>query len=611
MLRVLNEEDGFNIKQRELMRVRTRNRWLLRIPNPERPSATTDAEVPVVEAAIDPQSEAGLQLDIEGAASHQSRGVEEPGSDLSPQAIAKRKDRLEQLEAQSAERWQTRKRRRRTRGWAGLPADPPGPPRFPSETTIDESRVIINLDIELYRELRTRFARICDEAGVSKKTIAGPERWEGVKDRLVQECPHLQTVMWMNKENMDGKKLALDVICTDVTKRMRTMERKMTIAEAKNALGTNPEESRTIRREFLAILKADHFTSKIEAGQEHWEELKRRWTATSTILQRLLAVEVSDPSTEEKLRAIEVMARDVMKRLRDDQTRKDPQRNRPIPPAAEPTSVSPNASQTLSRRGAVDISDPSTMDDDQLPAHEFPQPQYHHVSTPIVPSTPNSHSGQLNHGPPQLHPPEHLSSPNQATRHGQTLQSNLPTSQVLSHSPSHNHASLLSSTILHEGLSIDPQIDNSLPVLMNGHNASISSQHAQSPFLPQDLPASLSQAQDHSYVQNHFATQTTSQPPIAVYLRLHPSSPIPIAPSIWIATLTGRTFEELRQVAVKDLAGTVCGRVEGILGEGMAIEISRDDELAAYLAVVMGRDGAGSQGAPGFYVQILAAGWKP
>ncbi|KAK5992686.1 hypothetical protein PT974_06101 [Cladobotryum mycophilum] len=33
MLRVLNEEDGFNIKHRELMRVRTMNRWLLRIPN--------------------------------------------------------------------------------------------------------------------------------------------------------------------------------------------------------------------------------------------------------------------------------------------------------------------------------------------------------------------------------------------------------------------------------------------------------------------------------------------------------------------------------------------------------------------------------------------------
>ncbi|PHH68940.1 hypothetical protein CDD83_5875 [Cordyceps sp. RAO-2017] len=33
MLRVLNEEDGFEIKARELMRLRTRNRWLLRAPN--------------------------------------------------------------------------------------------------------------------------------------------------------------------------------------------------------------------------------------------------------------------------------------------------------------------------------------------------------------------------------------------------------------------------------------------------------------------------------------------------------------------------------------------------------------------------------------------------
>ena len=66
----------------------------------------------------------------------------------------------------------------------------------------------------------------------------------------------------------------MDVICTDVTKRMRTMQLKMTIAEAKTILGSNPEESRTIRQEFVNVLKEDHFTSKTEAGQEHWEELK-------------------------------------------------------------------------------------------------------------------------------------------------------------------------------------------------------------------------------------------------------------------------------------------------------------------------------------------------
>lgn len=33
MLRILNDEDGFEIKERELMRVRAKNRWLLRVPN--------------------------------------------------------------------------------------------------------------------------------------------------------------------------------------------------------------------------------------------------------------------------------------------------------------------------------------------------------------------------------------------------------------------------------------------------------------------------------------------------------------------------------------------------------------------------------------------------
>lgn len=42
MLQTLNDE-GFDIKERELMRVRAKNRWLLRVPNGMKGATTTAA----------------------------------------------------------------------------------------------------------------------------------------------------------------------------------------------------------------------------------------------------------------------------------------------------------------------------------------------------------------------------------------------------------------------------------------------------------------------------------------------------------------------------------------------------------------------------------------
>ncbi|KAI9810594.1 MAG: hypothetical protein M1827_006156 [Pycnora praestabilis] len=334
MLRVLNEDDGFDIKERELMRVRAKNRWLLRVPNgmKSQPQSSlyqhmdTDGDTVMRELEQALYSQEKRQEPDEGR--KEVMVPREPSPDLAPEVIAKRKERLEKLQAESAERWASRKRRRRTRGWAGLPADPPGPPRFPSETTIDESKAFLSLDAQLYREVRDHFQRICEESGFIKKTIAGPERWQAAKDRLIAESQHLQSVFWGNNSQIDAKALALDVVCTDVTKRMRTLERRMTIAEAKNALGINPEESRQVRNAFYQTLKADHFTSKLEAGDDHWKELKEQWIQDSDLLKQILAPGDADPQHANKVKAMEVLCRDVMKRLRDDQTKRDPSRKK-------------------------------------------------------------------------------------------------------------------------------------------------------------------------------------------------------------------------------------------------------------------------------------------
>jgi hypothetical protein len=311
MLRILNEE-GYEIKERELMRVRAKNRWLLRVANGMK-AVTTE---PAPEFDEDSSEIKGDEVDTTG--SNATSPV------LSPQVLAKRKERLDQMQAESDQRWQEKKRRRRTRGWAGLPADPPGPPRFPSETTLDESKVYLSLDTAMYRQVRDDFQRICDDSNVIKKTLAGPDKWQQVKDRLIQENAHLQNVFWSENSQLDAKALALDVICTDVTKRMRTMERRMTIAEAKNALGINPEESRQLRNAFYSRLKADHFTSKLEAGDEHWKALKEEWMQGQPLLLTILAPGDADPDHAHKVKAVEVLCRDVMKRLRDDQTKRVP-----------------------------------------------------------------------------------------------------------------------------------------------------------------------------------------------------------------------------------------------------------------------------------------------
>ncbi|CAL5869337.1 uncharacterized protein PFLUO_LOCUS3566 [Penicillium psychrofluorescens] len=333
MLRILNEE-GFDIKERELMRVRAKNRWLLRVPNGMKSQSNAGTRMTHLEdeGLLALQQEVYKNddgFDDDTSQPPESAGNHSASPGLTPEVIAKRKERLERLKTESAERWASRKRRRRTRGWAGLPADPPGPPRFPSETTIDESKQYLSLDNAMYRQVRDHFQRICEEAGFIKKTAAGPERWQAAKDRLIQESPHLQQVFNTEPNQRDAKTLALDVVCTDVTKRMRTLERRMTIAEAKNALGINPEESRQIRNAFYDILKADHFTSKLEAGDEHWQEMKEQWVRNSELLQRILAPGPADPDhTTEVKKALEVLCRDVMKRLRDEQTKRDPARKR-------------------------------------------------------------------------------------------------------------------------------------------------------------------------------------------------------------------------------------------------------------------------------------------
>lgn len=343
MLEIL-QNDGYDIKERELSRLRKKKGLQMRAANTGQavvaPAKRSQSQMDTLDEDIDP---ATAQIDDNENDNASEPAIEEAPS-LPPEVIEKRRKHLEKLQNESEKRLRNHTRRRRTRPWAGLPADPPAPPRFPSETTIDEAKRILIIDQKAYIKVREQFQSICEQANIRKKTEAGGDQWQQAKDRLVTENESLHPVFYSD-EPVDHTQhnLALDVICSDVTKRMRTMRNKLTIQECKNILNTNPEEARRLRKSFEDILRADHFTSKLEAGPEHWNDLKAQWLDRSSHLQELLREGYADPQYGRRIKAMELLCRDVMKRLRDEQTRKDPKRKQNSSTTSKTNSKSPGA----------------------------------------------------------------------------------------------------------------------------------------------------------------------------------------------------------------------------------------------------------------------------
>ncbi|KAK7709050.1 hypothetical protein SLS64_006534 [Diaporthe eres] len=528
MLHILNEEDGYHIKSRELNRVRSKHRWLLRVPTGKTKDGADLSPHAGPSNGEDEEDDDELQM----AMQHPSYAL--PGApDLASQL---KEERNRKMQAESAELWANKKRRRRTRQYAGMPADPPGPPRFPSETTLGESQVILGLDKTAYTAVRDKFQSLCEGAGITKKTVAGPEAWESAKQSLIGEFQQLQDALWVSKENLDRKKLALDVICSDVTKRMRSGgDKEMLLADAKNILGLNPEESRRVRSAFYKILQADGFTSKVAMGPQRWKELKQRWIDESDMLQRILTRLDDGKNHEMKPRAMEALARDVMKRLRDDQSRgKGPKQTRARSSEGPPTGDDYQEATVMDNMGEdVDVSGFGTQ-------------------MLVPPSADDSQHGHAHTS--RLIPDQHLLGPQMGL-------------QV----PMDPH---LGSSIL-----LDPNPQNPF---VNPHQqflAGPSHMEAPSPFDP--APPVVFQT-----------APITNSGPRPVYLQ--PISPGNIDPSVGptIVFLTSQSLDELRQITEQRFPGSTCLRVEGLFkmpgmpGQYIPVEIDNDGHLSAYLAQV-------------------------
>lgn len=421
--------------------------------------------------------------------------------------------------------------------------------RFPSEMTVEESRLILCLDDKSYREMTARFKDICRENSVLKKTDIMSFKWERMKQQLAADVPQLTKIMVTFPDNFEAKKHALEIICSYVTKNLRNASKKITLPDAKNILGLNPLEGRKVREYLYQILLAVNFTTKNSLGHGQWDEIERRWGEKSDIIARALAVRPHDPGNKAIRRALDVTAKDVFRRFQERKRQlRGPQPKETLP--CVPISLNFDASAAKrSQRiespddpGFVDMSQDRLPDDDANDTTEMSRtPQSSMFRAPGV----------------QI---QHQRSPQPSGHHLQQMQA-LQTMESTATPPAQINTS--TANRLHQNM--------------------MSQQHIGQQYVPA-------------------ASNYTQQPQaMAAYIRLHPSSTFIGNTNLWIAALSSRTVREVQRLATEKNPGAVCVRIEGIVKDGnggeLPLMVNDNQELEAYLQHLQGT-------APTFSVQL-------
>jgi len=539
MLDILRGE-GWDLKERELTKLRKEQNLLLREPNKNGNGSEKRKRRRAGEGVAQQQD------DVNKPVEKRAR-IATLESALPPEIAAKREARQARLLAESEERLKNGTRRRRTKVWSGIAPDPEAPPRYPSELTLEECKRELGLDRQMYLEMRDIFENICRTNNVVKKTLCGADTWKGVKDDLISRVPYLQRIFWGPNAatvSQTQQPMAFEIICMDVTKKIRTVGCRITISEAKNNLALTPQEGRDVRSAFDAILKEDYFVSKLEVPREHWESLKARWIAESPLLQQKFAGGASDPDHNSKLKCLESIAADVQKRHRDQQTRTDPGHLRKsLNPAKKPTAT-PYRNQYTSKPTKETPS--RIIDRSNAP---FP------LGKSMGPSAPNSTIQR---------PSEHGTGAN-------GIQNLSFPSGGMTNIASQALANASQPSFLDYSNTQDMQID---PTLL------------QAAGMPQ---------QTHRYEEP--ASQAATDASIPVYFRIAPSSSLKYLgthPKVWLNTLnTPFTVAMLKGLALAKTGGEGASvrKIEGVApavgNEGGAKwSIDEDDELVAYLEMV-------------------------
>ena len=543
MLDILKAE-GWDLKEREFIKLRKEHNLLLRAPNKTIGRGQGSQQQSL---GVDELRQAAQQ-DEENDRAESAEPSTTSLSHLPPEIIAKRQARQARLLAESEERLKSRTRRRRTKVWSGLPPDPAAPPRYPSELTMEECKRELGLDKQLYQKLRGTFEEICRVNNIVKKTLCGPDTWKAVKEELIRREPHLQSIFWgpgATTVNQTQQPMALELLCTDVTKRIRTIGSRITISGAKNILALTPQEGRDVRSAFDAILKEDYFVSKLEVPREHWEGLKAKWVERSPLLQQRLSGGASDPDYATKVKCLESIAADVQKRHRDEQTKKDPSLTKSIDPANDQMA---DIAQTT-------LTSPSTLTG---LAHDVPNTE------PLPPFPPNENM--------VTSPLERIDQRHHEHENSQEAYRNVPSSNI-------SEPSVGMTTLASRALASHPSLFDYGDI----HGTQIDPSLLQAAALPQGIGYSSNQPSNNESIAIYFRMSPLSS---TQYLNSHPR--------VWLDTLTSPyTVVKMKQLAsVRAHEGTISVRkIEGVapgIGDegGSKWRIDEDDELEAYLEMV-------------------------
>lgn len=372
--------------------------------------------------------------------------------------------------------------------------------RFPSQISGSEAKRRLGLDTTTYRALRTQFERICQERGIDRKSATDPAAWQAAKEDLITCVPGLYNILRTHAD-ADYRRVqeaALEVICIDVTKIVRSRSRVLSASAARTVLGVNPNECRQMIETLQLIIDASGmpFLSDMTADQKR--SLEDEWARQSPIACQMLERRpVQQDRSTEWSKAYNAILGTAFSRYRD-KTRAVQQPEEESQSAAVPKK--PKKSATAQRK-----------------------------------------------------------------QRGQTRQAALPL-----------------------------QDDEAIQEQLEQEQLAQETDLAYDSFLP-DLNSGL-----------HPPSSPAPVPPpptsYAAYLRLHPSSSFTSASSLWIATVTSASIGEIQGVAAAKFPGTVCLMVEGIVKDGhggeVPLQISDNDELAAYLAHIQGTP-------PTFSVQLV------
>lgn len=524
MLRILTEEDKFDVTSSGLSQIRKRHKMPMRKKDP-----FGELTLPPAAGSTDPG------VPIPRPTARDSRSIVQ--SQGAPGAVK--------------------------RGRARHSTRPDGrPSRFPSELTIDEAREALGLNGEQNKAVGSLFKEIFEReaSGLTKKTEIGHEKWQSMKAQLVTQNPHLRQVMRGSADELDTKSQALDIICSYVGKRLRMTRGLMGLPEARVILGMDPQEARRSREQLFQIFVDKNFAKKADLAPGEWDEINRLWAERCGKVKAALAVEPSDPKYEKTTRALKLITKNVTNRFQANVRNTTKENDVSETEESRLPAVMPSPWPALPDHGEgeqVGESLPSDEEAGNWGSDSLPDTFETNDTAPDV--TSDTFVAQTRLDGPQ-------------TRQRMALRSSGVGTQGFVQSQVHFIEPV--SAPRPTGPSMNSQ---TMGPATHDFGARFSGQYYAQQNLVHPLPVNQ---QHHGHAAHNKA--------MAAFVRLNPASTLMSnGPNLWVATMQRASVAEVHRIASQRYPGAQCSLIEGIVkdssGTELPLRINQDNELAAYL----------------------------